>query len=85
MLDVLIKIAEQGENELARVAAADKVKLEAAVFHERNIALCQFYFERTTVMGSSEQHRLLLQQNSRLAIFQHSIDHVPRLIRLITH
>ena len=60
-------------------------KLKAAVFHERNIASRQFYLERTTVMGGAEQRRLPLQKNSRLPIFQHAIDHVARLIRLITH
>src|SRR5262249_39992837 len=39
-------------------------KLKATEFHERDIASRQFDFERTTVMGSAEQHRLLLQNNT---------------------
>jgi hypothetical protein len=36
-------------------------------------------------MGSAEQHRLLLQNNARLAMLQHAIDHIARLISFITH
>src|SRR5262249_42290691 len=39
-------------------------KFKAAEFHERDIAPRQFDLERATVMGSAEQHRLLLQNNT---------------------
>jgi hypothetical protein len=38
----------------------DFKKLQAAVFHKRDIASRQFQLKLSTVMGGAEQHRLLL-------------------------
>ena len=46
-------------------------KLQAAEFHERNVAAGQFHFERPGVMRGAEQHRLRLERDPLLAAFQH--------------
>ncbi len=60
-------------------------ELEAAELHERNVALGQLDLERARVMRGAEQHRLLLQQRARLAVLQHALDDVARLVGLIAH
>ena len=60
-------------------------KLEAAEFHERDIAPRQFDFERRAMMRGAEQHGLLLERDSGLAMLQDPVGHVARLVGLVAH
>jgi hypothetical protein len=45
----------------------------------------QLEFERVGMMRGAEQHRLRLERETRLAVFQHAVDHVARLIAFVAH
>ena len=60
-------------------------KFQPAEFHERNVAAGQFDLERAAVRGGAEQHGLLLEQRSFLAVGQHALDDVARLVGFIAH
>ncbi len=60
-------------------------KFQPAEFHEGNVAAGQLDLQRTAVGRGAEQHGLLLQQRSFLAIFKHAFDDVARLVGLIAH
>src|SRR5271166_4491911 len=58
-------------------------EFEAAEFDEGDVAPGQFDLERTAVMGSAEQHGLLLQRRAALAVVQNFFDDVARLVGLV--
>jgi hypothetical protein len=58
-------------------------KFQTAVFYERNIAPRELDFELSTVMGSSEQHRLRFQRRACFPSIEDLLGHVPSLGRLI--
>ena len=60
-------------------------ELQPAELHERDVAPGQLEFERVGMMRGAEQHRLRFQRQARLAVLQHAVDHVARLIRLVAH
>ena len=60
-------------------------ELEAAELHERNVAADEFDFERAAMVGGAEQHGLLFQGRADLAIAQHLLDDVARLVGFIAH
>ena len=55
-----------------------------AEFDERDVPAGQLDFEWPAVMRGAEQHGLLLQQGAALAIVQHALDDIARLVSLIT-
>jgi Transketolase, C-terminal domain len=59
-------------------------KLQPAELHERNVAAGQFDFERSAVARCPEQHRLLLQQRPRFAVFENAFDDAAALVGLVT-
>ena len=58
---------------------------EPTEFNKRNVPACQLNFERPAVMRGAEQYGLLLQQGAALAIVQHPLDDVARLVGLVAH
>jgi hypothetical protein len=60
-------------------------KLQAAKFHEGNIATRQLDLERPAVRGSAEENRLLLEESSFLAVSKDALDDVPGLVGLVAH
>ena len=58
-------------------------EFEAAEFDERNVAAGQLDLQRAAVMRGAEQHRLLLQRRADLAVLQHPLDDVARLVGLV--
>ena len=58
-------------------------KLQSAELHERDIPPRQFDFERTAVAGCPEQHGLLLEERTALAVLQDAFDDVARLVGLV--
>ena len=58
-------------------------ELEAAVFHERNLALRELDFEHVAVRAGAEQHRLALERNAGLARGEHARADELRLRRQI--
>ena len=60
-------------------------ELQAAEFHEWDVALGEFDLERPRMMRGAEQHRLVLQKRAAFAVFKHAVDDVARLVGLIAH
>ena len=60
-------------------------KLQAAELHEGDIATGELDFERSTMGGRAEEHRLLFKEGSFLAGFEDPLDDVARLIGLVAH
>ena len=60
-------------------------KFQPAEFHERNVAAGQLDFERAAVVGGAEQHGLRLEREPGLAVLQHRLDHIARLIGFVAH
>src|SRR3954452_23439012 len=58
-------------------------EFEAAELYERNVATGELDLKRPAVMGGAEQHRLLLQGRTDLAISQHLLDDVARLVGFV--
>src|SRR6185295_4158983 len=58
-------------------------KLQAAELDEGNIAPRQLDLQRAAVGGRPEQDSLLLETRSLLAVRQHLLDDVARLVRLV--
>ena len=58
-------------------------ELEPAVLDERDVAPGQLDLELAAVMGGAEEHRLLLQRHACLAVGEHPLDHVARLVGLV--
>ena len=60
-------------------------EFQAAEFDERNVAAGELDFERAAMARGPEQHGLLLQQRAGLAVLQHALDDVARLVGFVAH
>ena len=60
-------------------------EFQPAELDEGNVAAGQLDLQRAAVMRGAEQHRLLLQRRARLAVLQHALDDVARLVGLVAH
>ena len=60
-------------------------KLQPAIFDEGDVAPRQLDLERPAVMRGAEEHRLRLEQVARLAVGEHAVDDVARLVALGRH
>ncbi len=60
-------------------------KLQSAEFDEGNVAAGKFHLQRSAVMRGAEKHGLLLELCAALAIFQHLVGNISRLIALVAH
>src|SRR5204863_9585102 len=58
-------------------------ELETAVLHEWDVALAELDFEQIGVVGGPHQHRLLMQQHTRFALFEHALADVVGLRLLV--
>src|SRR6267143_1016269 len=58
-------------------------KLEAAVFHERDVAATELDFEQVGVMGSTHQDGLVVQGDPGLSVLQHPFYYMVGLRLLI--
>ena len=58
-------------------------ELQTTELHKGNVALGELDLERARMMRGAEQHGLVLQQGTGLAVLQHALDDVARLVRLI--
>ncbi len=58
-------------------------ELQSAEFHEGNVAPGQLHLQWPAVARSAKQHCLLFQRHADLAVFQHLLDDIARLVGLI--
>src|ERR1700688_4123448 len=58
-------------------------KLQSAKLHERDVPARQFDFERAAVAGRAEQHGLLLEERTALAVLQDALDDKASLVGLV--
>ena len=58
-------------------------ELEAAVFHERDVAAAELDFEEVGVVGGAHQDGLVVQGDARLSGVEHPFYYIVRLRLLI--
>ncbi|MNI01733.1 hypothetical protein D3C73_545850 [compost metagenome] len=71
----------QGRQHIFHMGAVQK--LQAAEFDEGNVAAGEFHFQRAGMVRGAKKHGLLFQCHAGLAIFQHLLDDVIGLLRLV--
>ena len=60
-------------------------KLQAAELHERDVATGEFDLQRPAVRGGAEEHCLLFEESTFLAVFENALDDVARLVCLVSY
>ena len=60
-------------------------EFQSAELHERDVAARQFDLQRTRMMRSAEEHRLLFQCRAFLALLQHSFANIVGLLHFVAH
>jgi hypothetical protein len=81
--DAIARVLDEPQQRKDVLDVCGVEKLEAAEFHERDVAAGEFDLQRPTVRGCAEEDRLLLEKRSFLAVFKDPLDDVPRLVRLV--
>ena len=83
--DAVARILDEAQQRQHVLDVGGVEEFQAAELHEGNVAPGQLDLQRAAVAGGAEQHRLLLQQRAALAVFQHALDDVARLVGLVAH
>ena len=83
--DAVARVLDEAQQRQHVLDVRGVEELQPAELDERNVAAGQLDLERAAVVRGAEQHRLLLQRASRLAVLQHALDDVARLVGFVAH
>jgi len=81
--DIIARVLSPAKNADQILHVRRFEKLEAAVFHERDVAAAELDFEQVGVMGSTHQDGLVVQGDPGLSMLQHPFYYMVGLRLLI--